>query len=277
MAREPRRSRTGSTTQFVRGRQRSGVAPSLLPANTHVTTWQWEAELVQLPEAERDRIQSFADATLRSDRLKIALPYVDVSINDGSSAIIRISSNAVNDRFVFEVGRSYVIYRHEPARSAKVADPIGEHIRRIALPFLQQLAADEQIGGRLTATGMVYELASTLKRGGRTNKQLAIDRLVGGLRSRPWERRLGSAPQSLERIDLKWATSTTVLREKASLWFKVECPTNDAHTVIDTTCVVKSASQALPSPAWASAADKVHDTAWQITVDFMTWLFSNPR
>jgi len=251
------------------------MAPGRLPANTRVTTWQWEAALVQLPGAESERIaRSFADATLRID------PKVNINVGDvadDNNWLVRSSSDTGNHRFVFEISRFHVIYHHEPTRSNKVADPVGDHIHHVALPFLRQFAADAQISGRFTATGVVYELTSTLKRTGRANKQLVIDRLIGGLRSRPWESRLSAAPQALERIELKWATSTTVLGEKVSLWIKVDCPTNDAHSTIGTTFVLKSAANVLPSNAWAAAADKVHDATWQVAVDFMTWLFSHPR
>ena len=254
------------------------TTPRSLPVNTRVTAWQWEAELVQLPRSGWDRIaQSFADKASELEQSKVVLSSLDVSVGDETGPIVRISSDDAGHQFMFEIGHSYAVYRYEPTRSSKAPDPIGDHIRTIARHFLLRLADDGEINGRLTTAGVVYELSSTLKRSGRPNKQLAIKRLVGGLAGRPWEGAAGSPLQALERIDLQWASRIRVHREKALLWFKVECPSDDSHSIIDTTCVLKSAAEVLPSVKWASAVDEVHRTTWQIAVDFATWLFIKSR
>lgn len=245
-----------------------------LPDRTTVTAWQWEATMLPLPEHERDRIaQWIADGTMDISRATTVLHGLDVILGEGADPIVRINNEGPPDAFILEVNRNRIMYRHE---SEGTADP-GAHIRGVALPLLRRIADEPAISTRFITAGSAYELTSSVPGIERPNCQLAVAKLVAGLAKRPWEASLNSTTHPLERLDLKWAVDTKIRGEAASLWFKLECPSNDGYRKIDTMVVVQSPATELPSPKWAATADLVHAAVWPTVLEFMTWLFAERR
>lgn len=238
-----------------------------------MTAWQWEAAMVQVKEADLDAVAATLDE--RGKEVTGWDTKLDVAVGESHAPFARISSDQAAAKFSFDLHPTLATYRHEVPAKAAGPDPVRDHIETFAAPLLKLAAMHPRLKGRLTTSGVIYELRTKLRGGTRPNKGLALKRFTPPLRDRPWEQELGALRNELGRIDVRWGIDTKILGQKASLWFMVECTNNEAHSIIDTTCVLKSAGTEIPSSAWVVHVDEVHDVAWRTLVSFTRWMLSS--
>ncbi|MBL8622462.1 MAG: hypothetical protein JNK64_14210 [Myxococcales bacterium] len=259
----------------------SRTPPAVAVESPRVTGWQWEATTLPLPDGERDGIaEVVSKAVVEMHTEDVHLVELDVSVGDGPESIVKVSNPSGSDSFAFEITRSRIAYRHEPVDGGD-RDP-RDHIARVASGLLRAVGNHHPITRRLLSAGSAYELKSTLVGRDHPNLERVTRELVAPLATRPWEAAMTTRRKSLERVDLKWAVDTEVAKLPTTLWFKVVCPANKDHSIVETTIVVQSSmteerGSGLPSPNWALSAVKIHDGVWPTVTAFLTWLLRTRR